>query len=119
MSSNNKNIIILGCQRSGKTTLTKLLTKNSNYNIFPIDSLVFAFEKGMPEIGINSSTYITEKSKQFAPFLDSYFKAFSINYPKQKYIIEGCQLLPEDVICQPHLAKSHIICLGYPNATIR
>lgn len=114
----NKNIVILGCQRAGKTTLTNMLASNSKYTIFSGDALVFAFSKSMPELGIDVSLPISQKSKLFAPFLASYFKAFCLAYPSQKFLIESCQILPHDLLAQPFFKECQIVCLGYPNATV-
>lgn len=118
MKSNSDNIIILGCQRAGKTTLTKMLCEKSNYSIFSGDALVYALENSMPELNIRLSTKIPEKSKRFVPFLAAYFKSFKRNYPNQKYIIEACQILPKDLLAEPFFNGCNIICLGYPNATV-
>lgn len=118
MKSNSDNIIILGCQRAGKTTLTKKLCEKSKYTIFSVDALVYALENSMPETNIQLSTPIPEKSKRFVPFLASYFKSFKRNYPNEKYIIESCQILPNDLLSEPFFKGYNIVCLGYPHATI-
>ena len=48
----------------------------------------------------------------------SYFGSFCKEYPKNKYVIEACQLFPRDVKSQPIFKKCQIVCLGYPNASI-
>lgn len=118
MSKENQNIIILGCQRAGKTTLSRILAQKSNYSIMSIDSLIYAFSQNMPQLNINTNTKISEKTEVLAPFVASYFESFMRDYPNQKFILECCQLLPISVMKQKVLNRCKIICLGYPNASV-
>ena len=118
MNTYNKNLIILGCQRSGKTTLSNMLyQKNNNYHIISTDALVHAFEMSLPNLNINRNSNISEKSQLFAPFIAAYLHSFKRNYPNQNYIIESCQLFPKHILEEPYFKNDKIICLGYPNAT--
>ena len=47
-----KNIVIFGCPRAGKTTISKRLNEELKYNIISIDSIVTAFQGVYPEIQI-------------------------------------------------------------------
>lgn len=118
MIKEQKNIIILGCQRSGKTTLANLLKNSGIYTLFSVDSLIYSFEKNIPQAGINTKTEIREKSPILTKFISDYFVGFSRCYPNHNYLIESCQLLPKDIINDKVLNKCIIICLGYPNATV-
>ena len=114
-STMGRNIIILGSQRSGKTTLTKLLCQRESFSVFSVDALVFAFEHTMPELKISKKTKISEKSRLFAPFIAAYFENFIKCYQNQRFIIECCQLLPDDVCKQSVFKDFSIVCLGYPD----
>lgn len=46
-----KNILIIGAARSGKTTLAKKFSKEKGYNLISIDNIVSGFE-AYPELGI-------------------------------------------------------------------
>lgn len=55
---NKKDIIIIGCPRSGKTTLTNIIMENdSTYYNISLDSLVIAMKTTMLEIGINEKFF--------------------------------------------------------------
>lgn len=87
-----KNIIIFGSSRSGKTELAKRLSKELNYSIIMVDSLVSAFQNSMPELEINHSNRDGKSIKNLEPFLLAYLK--SINKIDKKarninYVIEG------------------------------
>ncbi len=118
MQGNAKNIIILGCQRSGKTTLAKMLASESNYTLFSADSLIYAFDRNIPNNTINSKVAIVDKSYLLTHFIEDYFLSFTRNYKSQKFLIDSCQLLPKDVMNSKLLSRSTIICLGYPDATV-
>ena len=113
----NKNIMILGCQRSGKTTLANMICDRGKYSIFSVDALIYAFENTIPETGINKRSKIDDKSKVLTPFVASYFENIMKNYPNQNFILECCQLLPRDVVKEDIFKNFNIVCLGYPNAT--
>lgn len=110
------NIIILGCQRSGKTTLTQILSSKEDYHIISVDALIYAFQNAIPQLNINRYSNMQEKSKILSPFLASYCESFLRNYPEKKFIIESCQLFPLDIMRHKLFNNCTIICLGYPNA---
>ena len=117
--SKKNDIIILGCQRAGKTTLSNMLLKKCpNYNIFPGDALLRAFESTLPDLNITLRAPIKEKSRIFAPFISSYINSLKKNYPDQNYIVECCQMFPKDVIKEKSFQSAKIIVLGYPNASV-
>ena len=67
---NKKDIIIIGCPRSGKTTLTNIIMENdSTYYNISLDSLVIAMKTTMLEIGINERSKVREISKKLIPFV--------------------------------------------------
>ena len=116
---NKKDIIIIGCPRSGKTTLTNIIMENdSTYYNISLDSLVIAMKTTMLEIGINERSKVREISKKLVPFVVAYLRNYRRNYPGKKYIIEGFQLTPEDIINEKFFNDAQVICLGFPNATL-
>ena len=119
MSNINKDIIIIGCQRSGKTTLTNKLMKNdSSYHNISLDSLTMAIKKTMPELGVKEHSKIRLVSKRIVPFLSIYLEYYKRNYPDKKYIIEGLQINPDHLMSEPFFNNAKVICLGFPTATI-
>ena len=108
------DIIILGCPRSGKTTLTNMIIKEEqDYQVISLDSLMIAIKQIFLELEINNKSKVSEMSKKIIPFLSIYLKNFKSNYPKSKIIIEGFQILLEDIIENPDFNKSTIIGLGF------
>ena len=113
-----KNVIILGCPRAGKTTLAGLLNKKLNMNIISIDSLVSAFRDNFQETNINHHAPINQKSLDLSPFVYSYAKKITHEYPYHNFVIEGWHVLPIDIIPLFDIKNYLIICLGYPDANV-
>ena len=111
------NIIVLGCQRSGKTTLSNILVNNGKYSIISVDSLIYAFQRVYPETNIDRNSKIIEKSKTLTPFVAKYVESFRKDYSNVPCIIEACQLLPIDVMKEKLFCKNKIVCLGFPEAS--
>lgn len=112
-----KNIIILGAARSGKSTLSEVLHERYNYSIISIDSFVSAIQDNFPELGITHSNS-ENKFKLLAPFVYSYMKKITNEYPSQRFVLEGWHVYPKDIL---HLFKKEdikIICLGYTKINI-
>lgn len=63
-----KNIIIGGTVRSGKTTLTNLIVQNFKYSKCESDTIVNAFDKVFPELGITHRNAELAR-KIYEPFL--------------------------------------------------
>ena len=87
----NKNILITGPDRSGKTTLALKLSKELNYNIISIDDIVTALEI-YPNLKIHHYGDELQTSKNLNLFLKIYLKELSqgkIFNSGQKTIIEG------------------------------
>lgn len=97
----DKNILIIGAARSGKTTLAKKLVKEKGYSIISIDDIVSGFS-AYPELQIHHDGDALDTAKRLAPFLINYLTELSegtIFYGGIKYVIEGThfdfeQLMP-------------------------
>ena len=75
------DIIILGCPRSGKTTLTNMIIKEEqDYQVISLDSLMIAIKQIFLELEINNKSKVSEMSKKIIPFLSIYLKNFKSNY---------------------------------------
>ena len=72
-----KNILILGPSRVGKTTLTKKLNEKLNYSVICFDSIIYAFEKSFPQLGICSGNGAEHTAENLASFLTQYFRVLS------------------------------------------
>lgn len=116
-----KNIIILGAARSGKTTLARKLKKEYGYNLISLDDIICAFES-IPVCGIKHDGDDIEVSKNFAPFLIRYLKELSEGpnyYNGIKSVIEGTHIDFEQVMSffnqDKYKEKYEIIGLVYDN----
>ena len=89
-----KNILIIGAARSGKTTLAKKFSKEKGYNLISIDNIVSGFE-AYPELGIHHDGDAVDTAKRLAPFLIKYFIELSEGnafYDGIKFVIEGTHI---------------------------
>lgn len=109
---NNKNIVILGAARSGKSTLAKILQEEYNYSIISIDSFVSALRDAFPELGITHSN-TENKFKLLPQFVYSYMKKIIKEYPNQKFVLEGWHVYPDDMAKLFANDDVKMICLGY------
>lgn len=116
-----KNIIIIGAARSGKTTLARKLKKEYGYNLISLDDIICAFES-KPECGIKHNGDDKEVSKNFAPFLIRYLKELSEGpnyYNGVKSVIEGTHIDFEQIMAflnqDKYKEKYEIIGLLYDN----
>lgn len=112
MKMKDKNIIILGTARSGKSTLAHMLHDKYNYSIISIDSFVSALRDAFPDIGITHSN--TENKFELLPkFVYSYMKKIIKEYPNEKFVLEGWHVYPDDMAKLFDNDDIKIICLGY------
>lgn len=117
--SKMKNIVILGVARSGKTTLSRMITeKFSNYQILNGDCIRSTFQKVFPEVGINKFKGHGMKN-DFALFCSELFKN-EIKYNKNyyNYIFESCDISPYNArkfFCNN---DTSVIFLIYPSLNV-
>ena len=89
-----KNILIIGASRSGKTTLAKKFSKELGYNLISIDDIVSGLS-AYPELNIKHNGSTTATSKNLAQFLIKYFTELSEGttyYDGIKFVIEGTHI---------------------------
>ena len=115
----NKNVIIIGAPRSGKTTLAKRFSKEKSYSLISIDDIVSGFES-YPELKIHHDGDATDTATRLAPFLIRYFIELSEGntfYDGINYIIEGTHIDFEKIIpflkSEKYSNKYDIIGLTY------
>ena len=116
----DKNILIIGAARSGKTTLARNISKKYNYNLISVDDIISGFE-GIPYSNIKHDGNEIETSKNFSKFLKGYLKELSEGpnyYNDCKFVIEGTHIDFEEII--PYINnqlkdKYDIIGLTYNN----
>jgi len=115
-----KNILVIGPSRSGKTTLSRKLSKEFGYNIINLDHIICAFEEGFPQLGIRHDYNVPKVATRFAPFLIRYLRELSEGpnfYNGKKFVIEGVSIDFDKVIKKIDQEKTFIIGLTYNNIT--
>ncbi len=119
----NKNILIIGAARSGKTTLAKKFVKDKGYSIISIDDIVSGFE-AFPNLKIKHDGNDIETARNLAPFLIKYFVELSegnVYYDNIKYVIEGTHIDFEQLMpflqSEKYQKKYEIIGLTYNDIT--
>lgn len=96
----DKNILIIGAARSGKTSLAKKFVKEKGYSMISIDDIVSGFE-AYPELNILHDGKDTETSTRLVPFLIKFFTELSEGsafYDGVKFVIEGTHIDFEKLI---------------------
>jgi len=119
----DKNILIIGPARSGKTTLSRILSKKYGYNVINLDDIINAFE-GIPECGIKHDGNEIETAQKLGKFLKRYLIELSEGpnfYNGIKYVIEGTHIDFEEIMPmlneEKYKEKYEIIGLLYNNLT--
>ncbi len=117
----DKNILIIGAARSGKTTLAKKLVKEKGYSLICIDNIVSGFE-AYPELQIHHDGDAVDTAKRLAPFLIKYLTELSEGttfYGGIKFVIEGTHIDFDKIIpflqSDKYKDKYEIIGLTYNN----
>lgn len=116
-----KNIFILGVQRTGKSTLSKMLIKElKNYSIIKLDAVRNALDDTFPFLEINPRLG-KGMEKDFPKFIANLMKwnnrlisnEDNVIYENELgYIIEGDSLFPEDIISVFSDKEAMVLCLG-------
>ncbi|MGZ9584015.1 hypothetical protein [Paenibacillus marinisediminis] len=109
----DKNIIITGIPRAGKSTVAFEICKRLNYNLVQLDSIVEAIKRAYSDFEvIKKPDGIMEVSKA-TPFLIEYLKELNDDPPRKKginYVIEGSYIDLNEFY--KHFAKDDFIVIG-------
>jgi len=112
MEYNNKNILILGQPRSGKTTLARMIYANSNqYSLISLDHLRGTFAEVYPELGISSNSD-ERLYNAFSLFVSTFLKKASKKDKNILYIIEGCDITFEKAMELFNTEDNFIVFMG-------
>ncbi len=115
-----KNILIIGPSRSGKTTLSRELSKKLGYSIVNLDDFILSFEEAFPELGIRHDYDDMKISTKFAPFLIKYLKELSEGpnfYNEINYVVEGVYIDFDKILSNIDHNKYMVIGLTYNHIT--
>lgn len=113
-----KNIIIGGTVRAGKSTLANMIRAKYKYSLCESDTIVNAFQKTFPELGIvhNNPELAREKYQPFLfEILDGFCKGLKWN--NNITIFPGSQFLPKHINEYPKKDQFIVIFLGIIDAT--
>ena len=96
------NIIIAGVPRSGKSTMSHLLSARYGYTHIRMDTLIAGFEKCFPDTGVNTYQGLSSMdtlrviSGKMAPFVRAMLDTGDYDKFSPGMVIDMYQLLPED-----------------------
>jgi len=97
-----KNIIIAGVPWAGKSTMSRMISKEFGYQHISMDSINAGFERVFPELGINtyadmsSLDILYNISGKIAPFVRAMMDSGGYNEFERGMVLDIYQLLPED-----------------------
>jgi len=108
-----KNILIGGTIRAGKSTLAYLIKNKLNYSVCECDTIVNAFHKVFPDLGIVHNKP-KEARENFKPFLYQLLNGFlkGLNWYNNVTIFPGSQFLPNQIDEYPKKENYIVIFLG-------
>lgn len=114
-----KNIAIFGSSRSGKSTLSKMISKKyHNYHVIIGDDIRGAFQEILPNNNINSKGGIG-MIEDFPNFLSClFYKSIKRNKGIFNYIVETCDITPQKASKLFNKDDTVLLFLGTPNQTI-
>ncbi len=84
--------ILGGAARTGKTLISRRITKEKGIPCFSTDFLISSLQRGAPELGIKHGQSFIPKAKRLWKFTKPLMKSFISD--ADTYIIEGDGLLP-------------------------
>lgn len=114
-----KNIAIFGSSRSGKSTLSRMISKRfPNYHIFNGDTIRDTFAEILPINNINTENGIGMKD-DFPLFLSTlFYKNIEKNEGDFNFIVETCDILPQKAKELFDKENTIILFLGTPKRTV-
>lgn len=96
----DKNILIIGAARSGKTTLAKKFVKEKGYSMISLDNIISGLS-AYPELQIHHDGDENDTASGLVPFLEKFFTELSEGntfYDGIKFVIEGTHIDFEKLI---------------------
>ena len=96
----DKNILIIGAARSGKTSLAKKFVKENGYSMISLDNIISGLE-AYSDLNIHHDGDENDTASRFVPFLIKFFTELSEGsafYGGIKFVIEGTHIDFEKLI---------------------
>lgn len=118
-----KHVIIAGVPRSGKSTISQIISNKYGYQHISMDSIIAGIEKVFPETGINSDadTDIQENiqyiSSKMALFIQAMLESGEYNECDYGMVIDIFQLLPQHYVHYIDSSLCDIYYLGTSEVT--
>lgn len=115
-----KNIAIFGSSRSGKSTLSKMISKKyPNYHIIIGDDIRYTFKMVLPNNNINSKggSGMIDDFPNFLACL--FYKSIKRNKDEINYIIETCDMSPQKAHELFNRDNTIVLFLGTPQLSIQ
>ena len=114
-----KNIAIFGSSRSGKSTLSRMISKKyPDYHIIIGDDIRWAFQEILPNNNINSrgGSGMVEDFPNFLSCL--FYKSIKRNKGEINYIVETCDVTPKKAFELFNKEDTILLFIGTPRQTI-
>ena len=98
----NNNLIVSGVPRSGKSTISHLLSTKYGFQHISMDSIIAGFEACFPETGVNTYQGLSSMdtlrviSGKMAPFVRAMLDSGDYDKYQPGMVLDMYQLLPED-----------------------
>ena len=118
-----KHVIIAGVPRSGKSTLSQIISNKYGYQHISMDSIIAGIEKVFPETGINSDAdtdiqvNIQYISSKMALFIQAMLESGEYNECDYGMVIDIFQLLPQHYVHYIDSSLCDIYYLGTSEVT--
>jgi len=109
-----KNILIWGVSRSGKSTLARLVKKDTGHSIIELDHLRCAYQAMFPKTNDKDTNATLRLQDMLAKLLSSICHS---NETDEYWIIEGIDMNMENLLQRIDRDKFVIVCLGYEYIT--
>ncbi len=98
----SRHIIIAGVPRAGKSTISRMLSRQYGFQHISMDTIIAGFERCFPETGVNTYQGLSSLdtlrviSGKMAPFVRAMLDHSAYDPSEPGMVLDMYQLLPED-----------------------
>lgn len=106
-------LIVAGTSRSGKSTVTRRICRQTGFSHFPMDAIISTLENLYPGIGISHH----DDNTAFSPVLAAFTAEFisHLRYEELDAVLDLYQLFPSDFVRSVQADDVRALYLGYPD----